>query len=154
MLGPESRPPSTRSRWSPSQRSLFLVTLASLAVASLTCDDDSAAGPEPGNGDLTEGREIFRFETFGNETFWTDTLRMHEVVQTSVDPTTALGVGLKVDADELPAEVVEGIRNGTISLTDPATTVALLELDAVVGLKGTVTTVSGQKTPKNSISPA
>jgi mono/diheme cytochrome c family protein len=61
-----------------------------------------------------------------------------------VDPTTALSVGLKVDTDSLPAAVVAGIQNGSISLTSPATTVALLKLNAVVGLKGTVTTVNGQ----------
>lgn len=82
---------------------------------------------------VNEGREIFRFDTFGDEQFWTDTLRMHEVVATAVDPTTALKVGLKVDADVLPAGLLE-----SVDLTDPATTVALLKLNAVVGLKGTV----------------
>ncbi len=91
---------------------------------------------------VDEGRQTFRFDTFGDETKWTDALRMHEVVAT-VDPTTALAVGLKVDADALPAAVVAGIRGGTISLTDPATTVALLNLNAVVGVKGTVETIGG-----------
>jgi mono/diheme cytochrome c family protein len=63
-----------------------------------------------------------------------------------VDPTTALAVGLKVDAEALPPAVVEGIQGGTISLTDPATTVALLKLNAVVGLKGTVETIDGRDT--------
>src|SRR5512141_2438066 len=39
---------------------------------------------------LAEGRQIFRDETFGDEQFWTDTARMHEVVQRSVSPRTAL----------------------------------------------------------------
>jgi mono/diheme cytochrome c family protein len=69
---------------------------------------------------------------------------MHEVIRTAVDPTTALSVGLKVDTDSLPPAVVQGIQNGSISLTSPATTVALLKLNAVVGVKGTVTTVNGQ----------
>jgi mono/diheme cytochrome c family protein len=64
----------------------------------------------------------------------------------AVDPMTALSVGLKVDAAALPAEVVAGIQNGSISLTSPATTVALLKLNAVVGLKGTVQTVNGVDT--------
>ncbi len=93
---------------------------------------------------VATGRTIFRYETFGDETFWTDTLRLHEVIRTAVDPTTALGVGLKVDTDSLPPAVVAGIRNGSISLTSPATTVALLKLNAVVGLRGTVTSVNGQ----------
>jgi hypothetical protein len=93
---------------------------------------------------IAQGQEIFRFDTFGNETFWTDTLRLHEAIGTSVDPTTALEVGLKVDMDALPPEVVQGITDGTISLTDPATTIALLKLDAVVGVQGTVETVGGE----------
>jgi len=92
---------------------------------------------------VAEGKQTFRFDTFGDETKWTDALHMDQVVS-AVDPTTALKVGLKVDAEALPADVVAGIQGGTISLTDPATTVALLKLNAVVGVKGTVETVSGK----------
>lgn len=95
---------------------------------------------------VAEGREIFRFDTFGDETQWTDALRMHEVIRSAVDPVTALSVGLKVDAEALPPAVVQGIQDGSISLTSPATTVALLKLDAVVGVKGTVETVGGVDT--------
>src|SRR5690554_7396906 len=95
---------------------------------------------------VEQGKQIFRFETFGNEAFWTDTLRMHEVIATAVDPATALSVGLKVDAEALPESVVAGIQDGSISLTDPATTIALLKLDAVVGVKGTVENVNGVDT--------
>lgn len=91
-----------------------------------------------------QGREIFRFDTFGDEALWTDKLKMNEVIGQSVDPVTALAVGLKVDADALPASVASGIRGGTIDLTSPATTVALIKLDAVVGVKGTVETVNGK----------
>ena len=113
----------------------------------VACSDDGPAGPEPLDPTLvTQGKDIFRFDTYGNETFWTDTLRIHDVITGAVDPTTALSVGLKVDAEALPAEVVQGIQNGSISLTDPATTVALLKLNAVVGLKGTVETVNGKDT--------
>ena len=105
------------------------------------------AGLEPPDPALAaQGKAIFRFDTFGDETFWTDTLRMHEVIQAAVDPTTALGVGLKVDAEALPPAVVQGIQSGAVSLTDPATTVALLKLNAVVGLKGTVETIDGRDT--------
>jgi len=93
-----------------------------------------------------QGRHIFRFETFGDEAKWTDALRMHEVIASAVDPVTALSVGLKVDADALPPSVVNGIQKGTIDLTSPATTVALLKLDAVVGIKGTVQNVKGVDT--------
>ena len=92
---------------------------------------------------LALGRRIFRYESFGDEQFWTGTLRMHDVIQAAVSPVTALAVGLKVDAEALPAEVIRGIEQGDIDLESPETTVALLKLDAVVGLKGTVEAVNG-----------
>jgi cytochrome c5 len=95
---------------------------------------------------LAEGKQIFRFETFGDEQFWTDTARMHEVVQTAVSPATALKVGLKVDAEAIPADVAQAIKEGKVDLNSPATTVTLLKLNAVVGIKGTVTTVNGKDT--------
>lgn len=95
---------------------------------------------------LAEGQKIFRFETFGDETQWTDTLKMNEVIAAAVDPTTALSVGLKVDAEALPPSVVAGIQDGSISLTSPDTTLALIGLDAVIGIKGTVETVGGKST--------
>ena len=93
-----------------------------------------------------QGQQVFRFDTFGDETQWTDTLRMHEVIRTAVDPTTALAIGLKVDAEALPVAMVAGIRNGSIDLKSADTTVALLKLDAVLGLKGTVETINGKDT--------
>jgi mono/diheme cytochrome c family protein len=94
---------------------------------------------------VADGQQTFRFDTFGDETKWTDALHMDQVVST-VDPTTALKVGLKVDAEALPASVVAGIQGGTVSLTDPATTIALLKLNAVIGVKGTIQTVGGKDT--------
>ena len=91
-----------------------------------------------------DGQAIFRFDTFGDEQLWTDVLRMHEVIPT-VDPATALAVGLKVDVEALPAEVIAALRAGQVDLTDPAVTVELLRLNAVVGVKGTVDE-SGQLT--------
>jgi mono/diheme cytochrome c family protein len=105
------------------------------------CSDNNRNPTEPTPDQLAEGKQTFRFGTFGDETFWTDTLRMHEVIQTAVSPQVALSVGLKVDADALPPGIL-----ATADLTDPATTVALLKLDAVVGLKGTVETVGGKDT--------
>ena len=86
-----------------------------------------------------EGRNIFRFDTFGDEAFWTDTLRMHEVIQ-GVSPVTALAVGLKVDLDALPPSLVSDLKAGRVDLSSPATTVALLKLGAVVGVQATVDT--------------
>lgn len=84
-----------------------------------------------------EGQAIFRYDTFGDEQLWTDVLRMHEVLPT-VDPATALAVGLKVDVDALPASLVAALRAGQVDLKDPTVTVALLGLDAVVGVRGSV----------------
>src|SRR5262245_24235720 len=129
-----------------------IITSAGLLLAS-TCltaclEREEATQPveaSKGSGEaplspamIAQGRSIFRFDTFGDETFWTDTLRMHEVIRSAVDPITALSVGLKVDAEALPPEIVAGILDGSIKLDVPATTVALLKLDAVVGLKGEV----------------
>jgi hypothetical protein len=114
------------------------------AVALVVACNQSTGLSQDDPALIAQGKDIFRFDTFGDETFWTDTLRMHEVIRSAVDPTTALSVGLKVDTDSLPPAVVTGIQNGSISLTSPATTVALLKLNAVVGVKGTVSTVGGQ----------
>jgi mono/diheme cytochrome c family protein len=111
---------------------------ASRAVAPATADPAFAATGPMNPAVVAEGKEIFRFDTFGDETFWTDTLRMHEVIRTSVSPKTALAVGLKVDADALPAAVKAGILDGTIDLDAPATTVELLRLGAVLGVVGEV----------------
>jgi len=128
---------------------LVLIGAALTALSGCTRNDmpeiDTAAGeisvaPDP----IDEGRRTFRFETFGNEQFWTDTARMHEVIQQSVSPALALEVGLKVDADAIPADVAAAIREGKVDLNSPATTLTLLKFDAVVGLKGTVSLVNGK----------
>jgi len=85
------------------------------------------------DADLSDGQKIFRFDTFGDEQLWTDKLGLHKVVEEKADPTTALKVGLKVDADALPPGTLD-----KADLTSPATTVALLKLNAVVGLKAQV----------------
>jgi mono/diheme cytochrome c family protein len=127
----------------------LLVTVTSAMALVIAACADRPVPTEPETVDLAlaaQGRDIFRFDTFGDESFWTDTLRMHAVIASAVDPTTALAVGLKVDTDSLPAAVVRGIQDGSISLKSPATTVALLKLNAVVGVKGTVSTVAGRDT--------
>lgn len=120
----------------------LLVATFGIAVASLmwACnDDDGPTGPEALDPALVaQGKTVFRFDTFGDETFWTDTLRLHEVIRTSVSPRTALSVGLKVDADTLPAQVKADLQAGRINLDDPAVTVTLLKLGAVLGVIGQV----------------
>jgi cytochrome c5 len=93
----------------------------------------AAQHPESSPAQVAEGQRVFRFDTFGDEQLWTDKLRLHEVVEKNVDPTTALKVGLKVDADALPAGIL-----AKVDLKSPATTVALLKMNAVVGLQATV----------------
>jgi hypothetical protein len=85
---------------------------------------------------VARGRRIFRFDTFGDEVFWSDQLRLHEAIAT-VSPATALSVGLKVDSAALPESLRRKLARGQVDLDDPATTLALLRLDAVVGVKGT-----------------
>lgn len=122
--------------------------LGVVVVALTACSHHSSQSMDPlvDAATIEQGKSIFRFDTFGDETQWTDTLRIHEVIRSAVDPTTALSVGLKVDSEALPAAVVQGIQNGSISLTSPATTVALLKLNAIVGLKGTVESINGVDT--------
>lgn len=91
---------------------------------------------------ISKGREVFRHETFGDEAYWTGTLRLNQVITDVLAPRMALTLGLKVDADALPDGLIQ-----TADLESTATTVALLKLDAVVGLKGTVVTdANGQDT--------
>src|SRR5947209_16770687 len=95
--------------------------------------------------DLVEdGREVFRFNTFGDESFWGGTLQLHKAIEGAkfggvgpgVSPATAAAVGLKIDVDALPASIVSAIKAGQVNLNDPAITLALLKLNAVVGVTG------------------
>ena len=125
-------------------RAWLAVLVPAFAAAALSgCggSSDTAAPLDPAQ--VAAGQQVFRHETFGDEALWTDTLRMNEVIEQAVSPKVALSVGVKVDADALPPAVADAIRNGTVDLDSPATTVALLKLDAVVGLKGVVESVNG-----------
>ncbi len=93
-----------------------------------------------------DGQQIFRYDTFGDESLWTDQLRMQDVISTSVSPATALAVGLKVDVDALPQSLLDALKAGTVDLDDPNVTIALLKLNAVVGLVGEVEEVDGTDT--------
>jgi len=101
-------------------------------------------GDDAGQKLVAEGKQTFRFDTFGDQAFWGDTLHLNQAIAGAanggvgpgVSPRTALSVGLKVDSTALPASVKQGILNGTVNLDDPAVTLALLKLNAVVGVKG------------------
>ena len=93
---------------------------------------------------LEDGRATFRFDTFGDENFWGDMLQLHQAIKGAnlggvgpgISPSTALSLGLKVDLDALPQPLINQLKQGKVNLDDPATTVALLKLNAVVGLQG------------------
>jgi hypothetical protein len=128
-----------------------VITAAVGAAGLSTAMIAFAASPQRGfdgeiarhaQGMLDEGRRTFRYDTFGSEAFWGDTLALHKAIAgeknggigPGVSPKTALSVGLKVDADALPAALKKQLQAGRVNLDDPATTIALLKLNAVVGV--------------------
>src|SRR5207302_608324 len=102
---------------------------------------------------VSQGRQIFRFDTFGDQAFWGDVLRLHEAIEGAglggvgpgVSPKEVLALGLKVDVGALPRPLLDQIRTGSVNLNDPAVTLHLLKLNAVVGLTGFFTS-SGRLT--------
>ena len=145
-------------------------------------DDDGLAEPPDSALDATirknseqmlkEGQETFRFDTFGDEAFWGEALLLHKAIEGAklggvgpgVSPRTALAVGLKVDVDALPPQLVQALKSGKVNLDDPATTLALLKLNAVLGVtgrfneKGTLSSIGIQcafchSTVDNSLAP-
>jgi mono/diheme cytochrome c family protein len=115
-----------------SRASRFALLAAVAIFAAVFSSELFAQRPSKASG-LT----IFRFDTFGDEQLWTDVLKMHEVMAT-VSPRTALSVGLKVDVEALPATIVAALRDGQVNLDDPAVTLELLRLNAVVGIIGKI----------------
>lgn len=138
------------------KRRFLIAALAAAVIAGGTLlpaggddRDEKLKGTDVSIGDnaarlVREGREIFRFDTFGSEAFWGGGLRLHEAIAGAanggtgpgVSPRAALSLGLKVDVDALPSDLVARVRAGAINVDDPAVTLALLKLDAVVGVKG------------------
>ena len=132
--------------------SLVLVSIIAVACTGATQQSPAPSGGEFDrlissnvNAMIEEGRQTFRFATFGDESFWSDALKLHQAIAgaaqggvgSGVSPKTALSVGLKVDATVLPKELVAQLKAGKVNLDDPATTLVLLKLNAVVGIKGT-----------------
>ena len=110
--------------------------------------DEMMAGPEQDAlRMIREGRQSFRYDTFGDEAFWGDALQLHRAIAgqklggvgDGVSPKTALAVGLKVDMEALPPDLVRQVQANQVNMDDPATTVALLKLNAVIGVKGFLT---------------
>jgi hypothetical protein len=127
---------------------LLLAPVAALAVVvvdgslSAFARDKAATARTPSL--VTQGQRIFRDDTFGDQAFWGGALQLHKAIEGAklggvgggVSPKTALAVGLKVDATRIPRKVAAAIKAGKVNLDDPATTLALLKLNAVVGVKG------------------
>lgn len=129
------------------RKQVLIITFLILSVGIFQCSkiEDRIDHHTDNNPSLVQqGKQIFRFDTFGDEDFWSGLLHLDKAIAgkdnggygPGVSPNTALAVGLKVDAEALPPDVVAGITSGALKLTDPATTLALLKLNAVVGIKG------------------
>src|SRR5687768_17733091 len=141
----------------PYNKKMLVMLSLIAAVAIAQCDRNDNHGP--GGGEVLdpalvkEGKEIFRFDTFGDEEFWSGVLHIDKAIAgvnnggfgDGVSPKAALATGLKVDASVLPASVITGIKSGEVDLDDPATTLALLKLNAVVGIKGNFNAEGGLK---------
>src|SRR5215469_10964482 len=124
---------------------LIVSTIAVSRAARAGADNpDKNAVVQNAMQKVEQGEQVFRFDTFGDEAFWGDTLKLHQAIEGAglggvgpgVSPKTALAVGLKVDVDALPRNLVEQIEKGRVNLNDPAVTLALLKLNAVVGVTG------------------
>ena len=134
------------------KKTLFVI--ATVLVCSFSCNKRGSsffADVDPdakivANSDrmMAEGRTTFRFDTFGSEKFYGDTLRLHEAIAGAarggvgpgLSPKAALQLGLKVDVDALSRPVVDALRNNKVDLDDPAVTLDLLSANAVVGVTG------------------
>lgn len=111
------------------------------AVHNTGTDIGTDFGPitKPNDTALVQaGKRVFRFDTYGDEHFWTGTAQLNQVIEQVVTPKVALSVGLKVDADALPANLIAALKAGQVDLNSTATTVALIKLNAVVGVVGDV----------------
>jgi hypothetical protein len=114
-----------------------------LAVSGVTGDQD-VANERAADQLFQQGKQVFRFDTFGDEAFWGGSLQLHRAIEgealggvgPGVSPRTALAVGLKVDSTALPEKLKNALRHGRVDLDSPATTLALLKLNSVVGLEG------------------
>jgi cytochrome c peroxidase len=122
----------------------FVIANGTVSAVSASGSDPDEVNNKAAQQLFEQGRQIFRFDTFGDEAFWGDALQLHQAIKgealggvgPGVSPRTALAVGLKVDSAALPDSLKQALAAGQVNLDDPATTVALLKLNAVVGLKG------------------
>jgi mono/diheme cytochrome c family protein len=118
-------------------RTLILIALPLLLVLFLLSSPPSERLQAQTTPPTFDGKNIFRFDTFGGEQLYTDTLQLQKAIAT-VSPKTALSVGLRVDSEALPPDVLNALKAGKLNLNDPAVTIQLLKLNAVVGVVGKV----------------
>src|SRR5215213_8506976 len=134
------------------KRKGMLIGMAAILVAAAAVTSADEPPPFGGNAPpwlastrlLVEGRETFRHDNFGNEDFWGGQLGLHRAIAGAANggtgpglsPKAALGLGLKVDAAQLPNEIVRALKTGAVDLDNPAVTLQLIQLDAVVGVRG------------------
>ena len=146
--------PARPRRWAVALGRLLLLLMAAGVLFELSGSSSAREQPQAASGNqlvqtqatrlVDQGRQIFRFDTFGDEQFWGDSLKLHRAVAGAANggvgpglsPRAALGVGLKVDVDALPPELQQALQRGEVDLDDPAVTLALLKLQAVVGVTG------------------
>jgi hypothetical protein len=136
----------------------IFASCAAIACVALIIVDVTHAGPGGQDRQATldagstagvhlapnQGQQIFRFDTFGDQDFWGGTLQLHKAIEGArfggvgpgISPRTALALGLKVDVDALPEQLQQDLKHGKVNLDDPAVTLALLKLNAVVGITG------------------
>jgi len=123
---------------------IFLIAIACCFGVALAQSSDDGSSHQNAAKLIAQGRQTFRFDTFGDQAFWGGQLRLHQALEGAklggvgpgVSPATALAVGLKVDVDALPPTLQTQLKAGQINLNDPAVTLALLKLNAVIGVKG------------------
>jgi hypothetical protein len=125
----------------------LMIAAVFICTLTLFSEQPGKSGPgddRGGNSSIEQGKNIFRHDTFGDQDFWGGTLQLHRAIEGAahggvgpgVSPATALAVGLKVDQDALPPALVQQIKAGKVDLNDPAVTLALIKLNAVVGITG------------------
>src|SRR4051794_18749040 len=119
-----------------------VVLVSSRGTRAVHAADDPVI--QDAQASIQEGRRTFRFDTFGDQAFWGDMLKLHQAIEGAaqggvgpgLSPRTALALGLKVDVQAIPRSLQEQIAAGRVNLDDPATTLALLKLQAVIGVTG------------------
>ena len=129
---------------------LVAMTLTGALTASKASARPGGSAASQGHGNnasgglVSQGKQTFRFDTFGDQTFWGGTLHLNKTIEGAknggigpgLSPKTALALGLKVDVNALPKSLQQAIKNGQVNLDDPAVTLKLLQLNAVIGVKG------------------